>query len=263
MNTLIEIVSGPLTSKVSREVAEKQLTAHPLFPKSASYAIEEVQGHWVAAFTKEASPAFFDSEGGGDDEGPEKDSPAEEASESPIEEAAEHSEADDSEDGEEKGEKKEKGEKGELAELKELLTTLLTALGIAPHGEDDSIVPGPDAPPGPEDLGPDAGGPPAPPRDKQVVRHERSLKPGEAAPGTTPVGAPAFSSVADNHPWKVAIDQGSKSFRVEEEIGSDITLAAVTQELRALASGTGYEIKQVTEGRTQDGKRTAKALISR
>lgn len=269
MKLQAKIVTGPETSKVSKEDAEKQLRSHPAFPKSAAVELEEVEGRWVAAIataTKEAGP-FPPS----DDEGP----PAEEKPEAFSEDGPPSDDGDgDSDDGGEApdfggedkpegdGEKKEKGEKG-LDEVLHLLTTLLTALGIHPEGP-DSLIPGEEGPPAPPGGDVPPPGPPAagPDDGKHHTVHERSLKPGESPPGSTPIGAPSFAAVkvADDHPWRDAIGV-KRSFPVEEPIG-DASLADVKAELDSLAEGTGYSVKQLVEGKTSDGQRTAKALIS-
>jgi hypothetical protein len=87
------------------------------------------------------------------------------------------------------------------------------------------------------------------------------LKPGEAPPGSTPIGAPAFASVADDHPWKDVLGK-KRTFKVDEPIG-DMTLASVKAELDSLAEGTGYQVKQLIEARNESGQRVASALISR
>ncbi len=271
-----KIVTGPQSSKVSKEAAEQQLRSHPAFPKGAAVELEEVEGRWIAAIASVKEAEFPPSE-------PSEDKPEPEAPEGPptpdAEEEGDKPDFGGEPDGDEKpeGEKKEKGdkegEKGEIKQLLHLVTTLLTALGINPDAP-DGLVPGEEGPPAPPGLDgppgvPGEAGPPGPPgpgehEDKNVVRHERSLKPGEAPPGTTPVGAPAFASVkiADDHPWRDAI--GVKhSFPVEEVIGEDESLANVKSELDKLAEGTGYGVKQLVEGRTASGQRTAKALISR
>lgn len=258
MSNKINIIQGPPTSKVTKEAAEKQLVSHPQFPKDASYTLDEVEGRWVAAITVEAGPPAFA------DDGAEPEAPAPELSEGPPSDDEGPSDdgpelpGDDDSKSDDKGDD-EKGEKGELKHIEKLLTTLLDALGINPDG--DSPVPGPDdeqGPPAP-DGPPSPDGPPGG-QEKQVVRHERSLKPGESAPGTTPIGAPSFASVADDHPWKGVLGK-KRSFPVEEEIGN-ATLASVRAELNSLAAGTGYEVKQLREGTSPDGKRTAKALIA-
>lgn len=270
-----KIVTGPLSSKVSKEAAEKQLRSHPAFPKNASVTLDEVEGRWVAAIAtvKEAELPFEPPK----DEGPSEDGPPAPPSEDEGPPSEDGPPSDD-EGGEEKpeGEGKEKGEdkKGEGAELSHLVhlvTTLLTALGINPEGPGDSHIPGLDeGPPG----GPDGqipGGPPAGPPapgpegdGKNHTVHERSLKPGEAPPGSTPIGSPAFAAtkIADDHPWAAAIGV-KRSFPVEEVIGDDTPLSEIKAELDSIADGTGYEVKQLVEGKNKAGQRTAKALIAR
>lgn len=273
MKVYAKIVRGPESSKVSRENAESQLKAHPAFPKGATFDLEDIDGRWIAAIAasdetvekksevKEAELPFS----------PEEDGPAEESG-PPTDDGPP---SDDAEGGEEKpegespsedkGEKHEKGEKGgELAKLEHLLTTLLTALGISPDGP-ESPVPGLDeGPPAPPPGHPgEGGGPPTDAEGKTHTVHERALKPGEAPPGTTPIGSPAFAAtkVADDHPWSDAIGV-KRSFPVEEVIG-DTPLSEIKSELDAIADGTGYQVKQLVEGRNKDGQRTAKALIAR
>lgn len=263
----VKIITGPPTSRVSKAEAEAQLVKHPQFPKGAEFALDEVEGHWIAAFTTESAPPF-----GGPDEGapeapapdgpPSEGPPGDEAPEAPSDDAP----SDDSEgDDKPKGDKKEKGEKGEIKQVLDMLTTLCTALGIAPGAGEDSPVPGldgpQDGPPGPPpgDVGPPS--PDGPHDDKQHMVHERALKPGEAPPGTTPVGAPAFASTHPNHPWAQIIDQ-KRSFKVEEAMEEGQTLAAVVAELQGLAKDTGYSVKQLQEGEV-NGVRTARALISK
>lgn len=110
----------------------------------------------------------------------------------------------------------------------------------------------------------------------------RPLKPGEApnSPGVTPVGAPAFASVAEDHPWKPMIGKvatfEAKSPVSEDDSDEKLISRSVT-ELNELAgnvwdektsswvpgpNATGYKVGQVREGRDDDGKRVIKALIS-
>jgi hypothetical protein len=106
----------------------------------------------------------------------------------------------------------------QLAQLTDMLTKITDALGLSDPsgmvpGMDDGAVPPPGGPEGPPGLGgPPGAGPDKPgvgSDNKMHTVHERSLKPGEAPPGTTPVGAPAFASVKvdNNHPWKAAIEE--------------------------------------------------------
>lgn len=248
-----QIIVGPPTAKVSRTQAEEKLLAHPLFPKGAAYALDSVQGHWVAAFTHESAPPDAFADGGGP--GQTLDGPPEpsEAPKGPDETPEVDSEGEDKP----KGDKKDKGgEKGELGEIKELLTVLLTALGLGPDGL------GPDANPVP---GADEGPPPPPPDapgadNKTHTVHERALKPGESPPGTTPVGAPAFAHVREDHPWKGILGV-KKTFKIEEPIGDDESISAIASELKGLAEETGsYQIEQLGEFNS-NGRRIAHALV--
>jgi hypothetical protein len=265
----VQIITGPPTSKVSKADAEAKLIAHPQFPKNADFTLEEVEGRWIAAIaakTADGNP-FADNaapEGGG---GP----PAAEGPPSPDGPpegddgaGSDHADGEDKPEGKEKGDKEKGGEKSEIAHLTQLVTLLVQALGLDPNGA--SPVPGVDDPHGgpdglPSEEGGPSEGPPEPGSDNKThTVHERALKPGEAPPGSTPVGAPAFASVADDHPWKGVLGQ-KRTFKVEEEIG-DQPLSSVHAELSQLANGTGYRVAQLTEGQ-QDGRRVARALISR
>jgi hypothetical protein len=254
------IITGPLTDKVSKEEAASTLVRHPQFPKNASYTLEEVEGRWIAAFTpKEAAPpeAFADGGGPGDTPaGPPE--PGEAPKGPPLDDEAPDDEP--SEDEKPKGDKndKGKGEKGELGEIKELLTLLVTALGLG-AGPEDSPIPGADEgpPPPPPGVPPDAPGG----DNKTHTVHERALKPGEAPPGTTPIGSPSFAHVREDHPWKDILGV-KRTFKLEEPIG-DEPISSVAAELHALAAETrGYKVEQLREGRDGSGQRIARALIA-
>jgi hypothetical protein len=256
----VRIIAGPPTSKVSKQVAEEKLTSSKDFPEGASYAIQAVEGRWVAAFTTTASPEDeFGAPSGPPSDGP--DTPPEiDGPDAPAEDGPPK---DDSESGDDKPKgDKDKGEKGgELSKIEHMLTTLLTALGLG--DPTDSPVPGHDAPheapPGPPvpPVGPEGTGADG----KTHTVHERALKPGEAPPGTTPVGSPAFASTNPDHPWADVIGV-KRTFVVEDEIEDDTKLASINAELSELAKGTGYEVKQLREG-SVNGRRTARALISK
>jgi hypothetical protein len=264
----VRIITGPPSARVTKEAAAKKLAEHPQFPEGAAYELEDVDGRWIAAIASEKVAEFPPAKG---EEGPPAEAPEPPAEDGPPTEDGPPVDDGEGEDKpkEDKGEKgDEKGKGGELAKIEHLLTTLLTALGLDPAGADGSPVPGPDAdfPGGPEGgpEGLDGGAPTGPPApghdDKTHTVHERALKPGEAPPGSTPVGAPAFASVADDHPWKGVLGK-KRTFKVEEEIG-DQPLSSVQAELSQLADGTGYSVAQLTEAQ-QDGRRVARALISR
>lgn len=257
------IIPGPPSSEVSRERAEAGLKSHPAFPKNASFSLADINGQWVAAVvTSGPMPFAPDAESGppkgppkpGDDsDGPPTDSPSDDA-------APDNSDGpptDDEEDGPPKDDKGKGGDHKILEHLVELVTQLTTALGIAGTPQDNPAPGGDDGPPPPD---PGAGPPPPSEDDHQTIKHERSLKPGEAPPGTTPVGAPSFSHVRDEHPWKKMAGVAA-TFHVASPIG-DTPLGEVHQELSELAHEMGYEVKQLREGQNEDGERIAKALIS-
>lgn len=264
------IITGPPVDKVSREEAEAKLKAHPQFPKNASYALENVEGRWIAAITesveKTAAPPDAFEDGGGAGDTP--DGPPE-----PSEAPKGPDETPDSDDGDSddkpKGDKKDKGEseKSELGEIKELLTTLCTALGIAPTP--DSPIPGLDEgpPPPPPGDAPDAPGPSDLGGDgKTHTVHERALKPGEAPPGTTPIGSPSFASLREDHPWKqhLTSDESIKEIKLAEAISDDESMSHIAAELQRLAAETGvFKLDQLKEDRDNSGQRVARALVVR
>lgn len=256
----VQIIQGPPTARISKAQAEEALRKHPDFPRNASYKIDELEGRWIAAISsvKQAAPPAF-AEGGDEPAGP----PVDDGASADSFDGGDDKPSDD--EGEEKpkedkGEKG-KGEAGELKQVLHMLTTLMDALGLSPQGPEDSPVPGPDgevAPPGPgpEGLEPGVGA-----DNKTHTVHERALKPGEAPPGTTPVGAPSFASTNHDHPWAEVLGK-KRSFTVQEEIGSQ-DMSTVAHELSALCAGTGYEVKQLREGTARDNKRVARAIIAK
>lgn len=266
----VQIVTGPPVRAMSKEKAEQALRSHAMFPKSASVAIEDVNGTWVAAIALpkegwqvQAGPAFEESDGknDGEDSGGESDSkPPSDSGESGPPSGEDGPPGLDGEGGDKP--KKPSVEESVL-HLTDIVTQIATALGL-PVGGGAGPVPGMDAgppapPPGPPGGPP--GGPPAggPPGGKQHMVHERALKPGEAQPGTTPLGAPAFASVREDHPWREMPGQFA-SFTVEENIGDEPT-QTVSDELRSLASEIGYNVRQFrVEG--EGTQRVARALIS-
>lgn len=265
------------TDKTSREEALAYAKANPQFPKDATEIIvEDLNGYWVAAVHTADNPFGGPadetsdapgpkSEGPGDtkpDDGPPKDDDGDSddgGSDDGGSDGPPHKEP----DGDEKGKG---GESHEIRALLDIVTQIATALGIAPP-EGGGPVPGeepPMGPPGPQAGPPGAGEPPAP--DK--LQHEKALKPGEVPPGATPVGAPAFSSVNPivarglPHPWEKLAGIAA-TFEVEERVPDHYSATNVDEELREIAYGTGFKVKQTqvyTDPRT--GHRIAKALIS-
>lgn len=246
------IIVGPPTSKTSRKEAESKLIAHPAFPKKAEYELDEVEGRWIAAIVQSAPPAFLD--GGGAGETPDGPPKPDEAPEGPPSDEIPEEESPDEDKPKDDEPKGEKGLEGAIKHLVEILTPIAEALGGG-LGPDASPVPGDDGPPPP----PPGAGPPDDGPNK--IRHERSLKPGEAPPGTTPIGAPSFASVRADHPWKDILGK-KKTFKLEEPISEDEKLSSINAELQSLAAETqGYKIEQLTEARSSDGQRIARALV--
>lgn len=273
----IYFATGPKSDSMTREAALAAAKESPQFPKDATdIVVEELDGHWVAAVHVADNPFGGPadqtddapgpkSEGPGDtkpDEGPPKDDGGDGGSDDGG--SSDGSDGPPSPDG---GDEKGKGgEKHEISALLDLVGQIATALGIAPPGlGGESPVPGEEPPAGPPGAGGPPGGPPAP----QELHHEKSLKPGEVPPGAGPaVGAPAFSSVnpiiarGEDHPWAPLIGVAA-TFNVEERVPDHYAAADVDEELREVAYGTGFKVKQTqvyTDPKT--GHRIAKALIS-
>lgn len=274
----IHHLEGPLTSKVSRTQAEEKLRNRTdLLPRGTEYELWEHAGQWLAAWHQSGPPFGAPADGEEESPGPKSEGPGDtvpspdgpEKGPEDEEGGDEGPPSDDSEGGPPKGDKdKEKGEKGDLKldhEIYDLLQKIVVALGIDTGGPEDSPVPGeetPPAPPGPP-AGPPGGGPGGP----QEIKHERALKPGEAPPGTTPVGAPAFASV--EHPWKdlLTVEDGRlkprvANFFVEERWPTERPVAEFEAEARRVAHGTGFKVKQTTRSTDEDGNPTVKAFIS-
>lgn len=260
----LRIVKGPPVARMSRTAAEKKLQEIPQMKDASSFELRDIDGIWVAAvaFEKEAAtkvsapPPFAPPEEAPSDGPPTDGPPSEDGPPAPEE-------APPSDD--EGGEEKPKGEKGEkkglehqVEALTHMLTKLMDALGLSdpmggPEGpmghEGDPSAPPMDGPPMPPDAGNDG---------KTHTVHERALKPGEAPPGTLPVGSPTFASTQPNHPWKDYVGI-KRSFTLEEPIG-DRTMASVRDELNSLAKGTGYSIKRAKEG-LKEGVRVARVIV--
>lgn len=280
METEVRIVRGPSSTQLTKEAAASKLQALPGFPKNASFAIEDIDGRWVAAVSipKVAEfPPAKDEES--EPSGP--PAPAEDSGES--EEPKSEGDSGEKKDGppSEDGPSSEGAPKGEghlsvehqLANLTDMLTKITDALGLSTPadgmipGADDGAVPPPGGPPGAPGVkgtgeDPAMGNKPGVGSDNKMhTVHERSLKPGEAPPGTTPVGAPSFASVSSDHPWKDAIEVGTKEFEVESTIGGQ-ALSAVAAELKGLAEPYGYIVTDLAPSGT-GASRTASARIVR
>jgi hypothetical protein len=266
----IKIVRGPqVVEGFSKEAAADQLEKLPGFPPDATYEIEEIDGRYVAAVVipKTAAPFPPNSDDSSSD-GPPSDS---EESGPPKPDSKDDSGDDKGEDGppSSEGAPKEEGKvsvEHQLANLTDMLTKITDALGLSTPA--DSMIPGVDDPMGPPPGLPGEGTDPAMGKkpgvgsdNKMHTVHERSLKPGEAPPGTTPVGAPAFASVQveDGHPWKAAIESGSKEIEVESPIG-DTPISVVAAELKSLAEPYGYIVTDLAPSGSGTS-RTASARI--
>jgi hypothetical protein len=273
----IKIVRGPqVVQGFSKEAAAEKLVALPGFPANAQYTIEEINGQYIAAVvspkTAEFPPSPDDESGPPAPEGP----PSDDSEESGPPKSDEEKKDDGPPSSE--GAPKEEGKQSvdhQLANLTDMLTKITDALGLSTPA--DSMVPGADE--GPPGLGPD-GPPPGLEEgtgedpsmgkkpgigsdNKMHTVHERSLKPGEAPPGTTPVGAPSFASVRveDGHPWKDAIEAGVKEIEVESVIGNS-SISTVAAELKGYAEPYGYIVTDLAPKGAGD-QRTASARIVR
>lgn len=274
MDTELKIVRGPSSTRFTKEAAATELEKLPGFPKEASYTIEDIDGRWVAAVVvpKVAAPPFPPGADDGAPAGP-PSGDDEESGPPKSEDKGDDSEGEDkpSSDGPPKQDGKMSLEH-QVTQLLDMMTKITDALGLS---DPSGMVPGPDdgavpPPGGPDAAGPPgAGGPPGAekpgmgPDGKMHTVHERSLKPGEAPPGTTPVGAPSFASVQveEDHPWKDAIEAGVKEFEVESPIG-DERLGKVAAELQTLAAPYGYTVTDLMP-HGEGTSRTASARIVR
>lgn len=276
----IKIVRGPLSGSFTREAAAEKLQALPGFPTNAEYTIDEIDGRYIAAVvvpkTAGPFPPSDDAPSGPPSE--ETGPPAEEESGPPKAEGEDKPKSEDGDKPSSEGAPKEEGKMSvehQLANLTDMLTKITDALGLSTPA--DGMIPGadegipggpPEGPPGASPVPPGGDTDPSTPGKqgpdgKIHTVHERSLKPGEAPPGTTPVGAPAFASVQvdDDHPWKTAIESGVKEIEVESPIG-DTPLSAVAAELKGLAEPYGYIVTDLAPNGAGTS-RTASARIVR
>ena len=283
----LQTVLGPKTAQVKRADALEQLQTHPDFPKGAILAdFEEKNGQWVAtlktpksATTKESAPPPFAKETPPEESGPPAPTEGPPKSEDESGDPEEKSEAP-----KEEGPPKPEGEEGDalnpkkpsveeaVSNLTHLVQQIADTLGIAgaggpPHPGAGPEAGGPPPPPGGAGHG-GPGRPPQGPQGQSAMMRARPLKPGDApnSPGVTPVGAPAFASVADDHPWKDMLGKAA-TFSVKNIVpeGEDREgiIATATAELKELAEPHGYQVRQVREGKDESGNRVVKALISR
>lgn len=260
---------------LKREEALTQLYAHPQYPKNARVVdIEKTASGWEAKLEIQAGPF---PPGSDDSEAPPK--PASPDSESDAAPTPDDDSAP-SEDGPPKDEKPgEDGEKpkkpsveDQLLELGTLVHQIAEAVGVTPHGGEEGPPVGPDGPLGPHGGPPGAphgappGGPPAGPAGPPAPhggpgaggRVQRPLRPGEAPPGTTPVGAPSFASLT---PAETKLATEAASFVVSET--TDASLADCKQQIEAKYNPAGFVVKRLVEAKDDEGKRLVRAKISR
>lgn len=252
----LRIIKGPPVARMSRTAAEKKLQEIPQMKEALSWELRDIDGTWVAAVTlpkeattKQATPPPFAP---ADEAAPDEAAPPEGP---PTDDGGD--EGPPSDEGDEKPKDEGKGEKGlehQVEALTHMLTKLMTALGLGdPTGPPEGPM-GHEGDPGAPPLGPEGAGPDG----KTHTVHERALKPGEAPPGTLPVGSPTFASTNPDHPWKDYVGV-KRSFTLEEPIG-DRTMASVRDELNQIANGTGYSVKRAKEG-LKDGVRVARVIV--
>jgi hypothetical protein len=191
---------------LSQEEALVSLQSSPYFqtPGVRIASIKPSAGRWVAVLdipkTAAPFPPSGDDEGG--ESGPPKSEGGESEESSPEGPPASDSPDDsgDSDEGAPKGDKPKADKPGSDAQVVDLLTQILHALGggapMGGMGGPDDLGPGADGPPAPPPHGGPAGGPGAPPKGPGAMGAGRPLKPGEVPnkPGVSPIGSPAFSS---------------------------------------------------------------------
>lgn len=153
-----------------------------------------------------------------------------------------------------------------VAELTSLVHAMAEHMGILPPpgipGGDDMMGPGgPEGPPGaggPPPMGPEGGaghgGHPSAAGDHQEIIHKTKLKPGEAAPGVTPIGAPAFSSVQASQLQRMA------SFDAFDDTPQK-SIKQAKDELEAIYGPYGFKVRQIK--RVENGQRLAAKLTRR
>jgi hypothetical protein len=243
-------------TKLSREQARDSLERY--FDNSEIVSLQRRGSEWVATLMVPhvaADNPFSDDSADSDgppvpDSKPKGDSDSDDSgdSDSPSSDGPPKAK-----DGDDKGPE---SPKGELAEVVTILHAIADKLGLGPGdpmGGDPMAGPM-DGPPGPP-PGPPGAPPAGPPGDqKQHVVHERALKPGEAAPGTTPIGAPAFASV---NSAKLARMQSFDAF--DDTPGKSIRQAK--EELEQQFGPLGFQVRQIK--RVENGQRLAAKLSRR
>lgn len=248
---------------LSQEQALLALQSQPEFtPGTRIASIRRKENYWVASILqpKVAAPPPAFADDGESDGPPVDDAPSDEApdDEAPTDEpdGDEGLDIDGPPSDDEGKPKDKKGEKGDKeGEILSLLHTIIDALGL------DA---GPEGMGGPDALGPDAGGPAAPPAPHHGpgaggppkgpgAGPGRPMKPGEAPPGATPVGAPAFASVADQITAQMRPLVG-RSAQITLKAPQSFGVGNAVKVAKTAAEPLGYGIKQAKK--TDDGKIT-------
>lgn len=189
-------------------------------------------------------------------EGSDSESPSEESSsdsseksdkpkdDSPSESKSESKPKSDSPFGD-KGEGESGGNSEILGILHEILNLLAQKGPAGPPGIGAGGPPGPPAGPPAAPKPPMAG----PPQTREVI-HRRGLKPGEAPPGTMPLGAPAFSSTQTNQ--SISIDKlGHIQAFADARQG---TVEEAYRDLMSKYGPYGFKVRQINK---VDGKYAA------
>lgn len=205
-------------------------------------AIYEDKGRWAATVfvPHVASPPFPP-----DNDNEEQDTlpkPKDDSGESPSsdddspDEGGDDSAPKPKSDGESKPKSEGKGEGEVLGLLHQILEALMgPQMPPGPGAGGPMGAPpgmgGPPKPPGPPMPPPGPPGPPGGPGGRiQEVIHRKTLRPGDAPPGTTPVGAPALSSVQ------------SLTARSHDKTAS---LSQASQDLNAKFASSGLVVRQI------------------
>lgn len=258
MEFIARTVEHP-NGRISKEIAEGQLKRHPQFvPGTLIVGMEHRAGKWVATLhePKVASPPPFATD---DADSPAGDSePKDDAPKSDDSDKDKKTDSDNKDD--------DTGEKISIEKVFDLVKQVAQAVGVAPDG--------PSSPDGSEGLGDELGGPegldgpPPPPHggpEGGPPHDETSAVPGspdtkqiihrKAPPGAVPVGAPAFASTRQAAP-KVA------TFDVEEVVANDMPLHVAKDEIESMYSPHGYRVRNIAEGRDEQGRRTIRARVS-
>lgn len=244
---------------MTREAAKLSLSENPKFVEGTEILSLTREGDmWVASLLEPVDPktAGFPFDDNDESSKSESDTPKDEGSDASSDDSGSKPDSDDSSSDKDsdsdgpKGDEKPKGEKAEVAELLQLVHQIVEHLGIGADpvvpGAEDVPLPGLDGPPPPD--GPGHSDDPRAPGNENIQVHRTKMKPGETPPGTTPIGAPAFSSVHT---------AGMRSFdAIDDTPGKTIKQAKA--ELDAEFGPQGFKVVQAL--RQPDGRVAAKLV---